>query len=68
MTISPRQEQLLRLIAAGKKRTDIAQEMQISMGTVNDYADRLFKRLDAHTGAEALFKYLQKKNSQLTLF
>jgi DNA-binding NarL/FixJ family response regulator len=68
MHLSPRQLQILERIAEGKKRTVIAAELGLSLGTVNDYTDRLFKRLDCHTGAEALAKYLRLKHSQLQLF
>ena len=64
MTLSPQQLRILQRLANGEKRAVIASEMNLALGTVNDYIDRIYKRLDAHTPAQALSTYLRLRGQQ----
>lgn len=68
MNLSPQQKRILEGIAAGKKRETIAAEMGLSVHTVNDYVKRIYNRLDCHTGAEALSKYILQREPELNLW
>lgn len=44
-TLSDREFQVLRLIAAGKKSSDIAEELSVSVNTVNTYRMRILEKM-----------------------
>lgn len=46
--LSPRQREVLRLIAEGRTTKQIAQELQISVKTVETHRSQLMERLDIH--------------------
>lgn len=58
-TLSDREYQVLRLIAAGKSQSDIAIELSISPSTVNTYRTRVLEKLKIETNAE-LIRYAIK--------
>jgi len=47
-TLSPRQREVLRLIAEGRTTKQIAQELEISVKTVESHRAQLMERLDIH--------------------
>lgn len=47
-TLSPRQREVLRLIAEGRTTKKIAQELEISVKTVETHRAQLMERLDIH--------------------
>ncbi|HKS10843.1 MAG TPA: response regulator transcription factor [Pyrinomonadaceae bacterium] len=47
-SLSPRQREVLRLIAEGLNRKQIAQELKISVKTVETHRSQLMERLDIH--------------------
>ena len=47
-TLSPRQREVLRLIAEGRTTKQIAQELEISVKTVETHRAQLMERLDIH--------------------
>jgi RNA polymerase sigma factor (sigma-70 family) len=47
-TLSPRQREVLRLIAEGRTTKQIAQELKISVKTVETHRAQLMERLDIH--------------------
>jgi len=51
-SLSSRELQVLRLIADGKKSSDIALELSLSMHTIQTYRRRLLEKLHMNTNAE----------------
>jgi DNA-binding NarL/FixJ family response regulator len=54
--LSPRDRQVLDLIAAGATNTEIAARLLLSPHTVKEYASRLYRRLGARNRAEAVHR------------
>ncbi|HKY52341.1 MAG TPA: helix-turn-helix transcriptional regulator [Candidatus Limnocylindria bacterium] len=52
--LSPRQREILALVAAGRTSKEIAAELQISESTVNWHLANAFERLGASSRAEAV--------------
>ena len=52
--LSPRQREILALVAAGRTSKEIASELQISESTVNWHLTKAFARLGASSRAEAV--------------
>jgi DNA-binding NarL/FixJ family response regulator len=53
-SLSPRQLQVLSILAVGKTRKEAALELGISEFTLNNYANGIIDRLGAHNMTEAL--------------
>jgi len=51
--LPPRQKAVLRALADGKFRKEIAHENGIALGTVNQHCNALFLRLGIHSRVEA---------------
>lgn len=66
--ISGRQLEILRRLANGEKRDVIAVELGISVNTFDTYRNRLYRRLGAHTAAQALANFLRSRQPELSLF
>jgi len=56
--LSPRESEIMRLLAAGKAKPAIAEELEISPYTVNHHTERIMLKLGVHSRAEALAKVL----------
>lgn len=56
-SISPREEEVLRLLAEGYPYKHIADAMNLSMGTVRTYIERIYTKLHVHNRTEAVIKY-----------
>lgn len=52
--LRPREMDILRLLAQGLKRPEIAAELHLGVATVATYASGLYERLDARTAAQAV--------------
>lgn len=52
--LTPRQQEILELIAAGRSTAEIAKEFTLSRETVRNHLRNLFKALNAHTRPEAI--------------
>lgn len=52
--LSPRDLDILLLMADGKKNQDIADELGISINTVRTYNQRIFDKLDVNNRARAV--------------
>lgn len=50
--LSDREFQVMRLIAAGKKNSEIAEELAVSMSTVNTYRMRIFEKMNMQSNVE----------------
>jgi two-component system invasion response regulator UvrY len=51
-TLSDREFQVMRLIAAGKKSSEIAEALSVTMSTVNTYRTRIFEKMNMHSNVE----------------
>lgn len=54
-SLSPRQMQILCLIAKGYKREAIAEHLEISAATVDSHRQTIYRRLGVHSAMEAVF-------------
>lgn len=53
--LTPRQVQVIRLIAAGFVNKEIAGQLGIATSTVDKHCDQILRRLSARTRAHAVF-------------
>lgn len=60
MLLSPRQREMLELLAAGQPYKIIADKMEVSIHTVRSYIRRTYEKLQVHTRTEAVAKYLTR--------
>ena len=51
-TLSDREFQVMRLIAAGKKSSEIAEELAVSVNTINTYRVRIFEKMKMQSNVE----------------
>lgn len=51
-TLSDREFQVMRLIAAGKKSSEIGEALSVTMSTVNTYRMRIFEKMNMHSNVE----------------
>jgi DNA-binding NarL/FixJ family response regulator len=56
--LAPREHEVLKLLAEGCPYKEIADKMEVSMGTVCTYIKRIYKKLHVHGRTEAVVKYL----------
>jgi PAS domain S-box-containing protein len=52
--LTPRQNQVLHLLAHGRSTSQIAEELHLSVDTVRNHVRRMFRALDVHSRVEAL--------------
>ena len=58
-TLTPRQREVMVLLASGYTRPEIAQELGISPNTVSDHTKRAYARLGAHNRVEAINAFIE---------
>jgi DNA-binding NarL/FixJ family response regulator len=51
-TLSDREFQVMRLIAAGKKSSEIAEELSVTLSTVNTYRSRIFEKMKLQSNVD----------------
>jgi DNA-binding NarL/FixJ family response regulator len=52
--LSPREEEVLRLLAKGHRSKEIAEELGLGIGTVNTYVRHIYEKLHVRSRAEAV--------------
>lgn len=57
--LSPREQEVLDFLAKGYMYKEIAEQLDISYGTVHTYIERIFKKLHVRSRAQAVAKYLR---------
>ena len=57
-TLSPREQDILRLLAKGYLQKEIADELQIAFATVRNVTGRIYRKLHVNSRAQAVAKYL----------
>jgi DNA-binding NarL/FixJ family response regulator len=60
-SLSPRQEQVLKLLARGYKNKIIADQLGLSINTVSTHMKQIFARLHVNSRAEAAVCYVMSK-------
>lgn len=50
--LSDREFQVMRLIASGKKSSEISEELSVTLSTVNTYRTRIFEKMNIHSNVE----------------
>lgn len=55
--LAPREREVLKLLAEGCPYKEIASTMQVSLGTVRTYIERIYQKLHVHSRTEAVVKY-----------
>lgn len=60
--LSPRERQMLALIAAGKRTRDIADEIGISSNTVKSHLSRVYRKIGARNRVEAARYHLERED------
>ncbi|MFD7660200.1 response regulator transcription factor [Actinosynnema sp. NPDC059797] len=60
MILSPRQEQIVMLIAEGLQDKAIAERLDISVRTVDSHLQRLYQRYQLHSRAAVVAKWLRE--------
>jgi len=57
-SLSPREQEVLDLLAKGYLYKEIADQLKVSYGSVHTYIERVFKKLHVRSRAQAVAKYL----------
>ncbi len=52
--LSPRELEVLRLVAAGRSNAEIAQELVVAVSTVKKHINNLYAKLDARSRTQAV--------------
>jgi DNA-binding NarL/FixJ family response regulator len=58
--LTPREHEILTLLAKGALDKEIAESLRISVWTVHGHVKNIFEKLGVHTRTEAVLKYLHK--------
>jgi DNA-binding NarL/FixJ family response regulator len=56
--LAPRELEVLHLLSTGRPYKQIADELELSMGTIRTYIRRLYGKLHVNCRTEAVVKYL----------
>jgi DNA-binding NarL/FixJ family response regulator len=56
--LTPREQQILELLARGMAYKQIASELNLGMGTIQTHISRIYKKLHVNSRTEAVVKYL----------
>jgi DNA-binding NarL/FixJ family response regulator len=59
LTLSEREAEVLEHIARGKRIKEVAAELELSATTVQTYLRRIYEKLQVHSQAEAVAKFLR---------
>lgn len=60
--LSPRQEEILKLLSQGLRNKEIAETLGIGLGVVNNYIRRIYKKLHARSRAQAVANYRAQRS------
>ena len=56
--LTPREEEILRLLAKGQRSKEIADQLAIGVGTVNTHVRRIYEKLHVRSRAEAVARFI----------
>ena len=57
-SLTSREEEVLRLLAKGRRSKEIAEELGMGVGTVNTHVRHIYEKLHVRSRTEAVVKYL----------
>lgn len=60
LPLSPREEEILRLLAKGFRSKEIAQQLVIGLGTVNTHVRHIYEKLHVRSRAQAVARFTGK--------
>jgi DNA-binding NarL/FixJ family response regulator len=60
--LAPREREVLKRLANGCPYKEIAATMNLSIGTVRTYIERIYEKLHVHSRTEAVVKYLRQSS------
>jgi DNA-binding CsgD family transcriptional regulator len=58
-TLTPRESEVLRLLARGRSYGQIALQLGVSINTVATHIKKLYLKLDVHTAAAAVMRAIE---------
>ena len=58
--LSPREEEVLRLLAKGHRSKEIAEDLGLGLGTVNTYVRHIYEKLHVRSRAEAVARFVAR--------
>ena len=61
IVLTAKEEKVLRMLAAGKKSTEMADEMHLSLPAIKWYRQRLKAKFNAATSGELLMRAVEQK-------
>ena len=61
ITLSDKEEKILKMLAEGKKSAEMAEEMSLSLPAIKWYRQRLKAKFNAATTGELIMKAIEKK-------
>ena len=64
LPLSPKEDQVLRLLAKGHRSKEIGEEMEIGIGTVHTHVRHIYEKLHVRSSAEAVAKLYSTKNQR----
>jgi DNA-binding NarL/FixJ family response regulator len=64
---SPRQEEIVALIARGLEDKEIARQLGVSVATVRTHLQRLYRNIGVHNRSVATVKWLELRDQSLML-
>ena len=59
--LAPREREVLKLLADGCPYKEIASSMQVALGTVRTYIERIYEKLHVHNRTDAVVKFLAQR-------
>jgi len=60
-SLSPKENDVLKLLSEGRSYTGIAQRLEVGLNTVRTYIRRIYKKLEVQSRTAAVIKYLSAK-------
>lgn len=58
LRLSPREQEVLRLLAKGHRSKEIADELAVGLGTVNTHVRHIYEKLHVRSRAEAVARFM----------
>jgi DNA-binding NarL/FixJ family response regulator len=58
--LSPREEEVLKLLAKGFRSKEIADQLAVGVGTINTYVRHIYEKLHVRSRAEAVARFLAR--------
>ena len=63
LSLSGREKEILVMLSKGYSNKEIAEELKLSIATINSYLKNVYEKMHVHSRTQAVAKYLKIKNS-----